>query len=144
MLISGKVKGTVEFYFLVIQLASFFICIFISSESSHSFCYCNKSLICRSCWYLSHEFRLLLIDLYLLAEDENPSKAAKVDIPSAHLVGGMVPGPLGAGYPPRPLAAMQPMYSSLFSTISRLPHPSILIFHHFVSIEMQFFHHYHD
>jgi hypothetical protein len=48
--------------------------------------------------------------LYLLAEDENPSKAAKVDIPSAQLVGGMVPGPLGAGYPPRPLAAMQPMY----------------------------------
>ncbi|KAJ6415758.1 hypothetical protein OIU84_004535 [Salix udensis] len=45
-------------------------------------------------------------------EDENPSKAAKVDIPSAHLVGGMVPGPLGAGYPPRPLAAMQPMYNS--------------------------------
>ncbi|KAL1327872.1 protein SUPPRESSOR OF FRI 4 isoform X1 [Arachis hypogaea] len=42
-------------------------------------------------------------------DDDVPSKAAKVDIPSTQLVGGMVPPPLGTGYPPRP--AVPPMYN---------------------------------
>ncbi|CAK7356423.1 unnamed protein product [Dovyalis caffra] len=45
-------------------------------------------------------------------DDETPSKATKVDIPSSQLVGGMVPRPLSAGYPPQPLGAMQPIYNS--------------------------------
>ncbi|XP_057416968.1 protein SUPPRESSOR OF FRI 4 isoform X2 [Lotus japonicus] len=45
-------------------------------------------------------------------EDDVPSKAAKVDVPSAQLVGGMVPPPLGPGYPPRStLGPMPPMYN---------------------------------
>lgn len=59
------------------------------------------------------------MDIYFLVEDETPSKAAKVDIPSAQLIGGMVPGPLSTGYPPQPLGAMQPMYvfSYFFSVL---------------------------
>ncbi|XVE94303.1 hypothetical protein REPUB_Repub01dG0269500 [Reevesia pubescens] len=46
-------------------------------------------------------------------DEEAPSKAAKVDIPSTQLVGGLVSGPLGVGYPPQStLGAMQPVYSS--------------------------------
>ncbi|KAJ6947068.1 hypothetical protein NC651_001690 [Populus alba x Populus x berolinensis] len=45
-------------------------------------------------------------------EDETPSKAAKVGLPSAQLIGGMMPGPLSTGYPPQPLSARQPMYNS--------------------------------
>ncbi|KAK6254231.1 hypothetical protein QUC31_015951 [Theobroma cacao] len=46
-------------------------------------------------------------------EEEAPSKAAKVDIPSTQLVGGLVPGPLGVGYPPQStLGAVPPVYSA--------------------------------
>ncbi|XVF00456.1 hypothetical protein REPUB_Repub04eG0002800 [Reevesia pubescens] len=46
-------------------------------------------------------------------EEDPPSKAAKVDIPTTQLVGGLVPGPLGVGYPPQsPLGAVQPVYSA--------------------------------
>ncbi|XP_022762593.1 protein SUPPRESSOR OF FRI 4 isoform X2 [Durio zibethinus] len=46
-------------------------------------------------------------------EEEVPSKTAKVDISSTQLVGGLVPGPLGAGYPPRTtLGAVQPVYNA--------------------------------
>jgi hypothetical protein len=40
-----KLKVLLNSNFSMIQLASFFIYIFISSESSRSFCYCTKSLI---------------------------------------------------------------------------------------------------
>ena len=44
-------------------------------------------------------------------EDDVPSKAAKVDIPPTQLVGGMIPPPLGTGYPSRPaLPTMPPVY----------------------------------
>ncbi|MED6204501.1 Protein SUPPRESSOR OF FRI 4 [Stylosanthes scabra] len=39
-------------------------------------------------------------------DDDVPSKAPKLDIPSTQLVGGMVPPPLATPYPPRP-----PMYN---------------------------------
>ncbi|XVE67572.1 hypothetical protein DITRI_Ditri08aG0171200 [Diplodiscus trichospermus] len=46
-------------------------------------------------------------------EEEAPSKAAKVDIPSTQLVGGLVPGPLGGGYPPQStFGAVQPVYNA--------------------------------
>ncbi|KAJ4702684.1 protein SUPPRESSOR OF FRI 4-like [Melia azedarach] len=46
-------------------------------------------------------------------EEEAPSKAAKVDTPYTQLVGGVVPGQLGVGYPPQStLGAMQPIYST--------------------------------
>ncbi|KAK4261836.1 hypothetical protein QN277_004781 [Acacia crassicarpa] len=45
-------------------------------------------------------------------EDEAPSKTAKVDIPSSQLVGGVVPAPLGMGYPPHStLGTMPPIYN---------------------------------
>ncbi|XP_028783260.1 protein SUPPRESSOR OF FRI 4 isoform X2 [Neltuma alba] len=45
-------------------------------------------------------------------EDEAPSKTAKVDIPSTQLVGGVVPAPLGVGYPPQStLGTMPPIYN---------------------------------
>lgn len=45
------------------------------------------------------------------AEEETPSKVAKVDTASTPLVGAIVPGSLGIGYPHRPaLGVMQPMY----------------------------------
>ncbi|KAG8474451.1 hypothetical protein CXB51_033814 [Gossypium anomalum] len=46
-------------------------------------------------------------------EEEAPSKTAKLDIPSTQLVGGLMPGPLGVGYPPQStLGAVQPMYNA--------------------------------
>ncbi|KAL1537546.1 protein SUPPRESSOR OF FRI 4-like isoform X1 [Salvia divinorum] len=36
-------------------------------------------------------------------DEENPSKAAKVDLPISQITGGVMPGSLGVGYPPRPL-----------------------------------------
>ncbi|XP_059439221.1 protein SUPPRESSOR OF FRI 4 [Corylus avellana] len=46
-------------------------------------------------------------------EEEAASKAAKLDIPSTPLVGGVVPGSLGIGYPPQStLGLIQPIYSS--------------------------------
>ncbi|KAG6639495.1 hypothetical protein CIPAW_10G104800 [Carya illinoinensis] len=46
-------------------------------------------------------------------EEEETPKVAKVDIPSTPLVGSIVPGSLGVGYPPRPaLGVMQPIYNS--------------------------------
>ncbi|KAJ0018941.1 hypothetical protein Pint_12004 [Pistacia integerrima] len=46
------------------------------------------------------------------AEEEAPSKVAKVDTPYTQLA-GMVPGQLGVGYPPQStLGAMRPIYSS--------------------------------
>lgn len=55
----------------------------------------------------------LLADIFVFnAEDDAPSKAAKVDIPSTQLVGGMMPPPLGTGYPPRStLGTVPPMYA---------------------------------
>lgn len=51
--------------------------------------------------------------LKFLAEEEAPSKAAKIDIPSTQLMGGLVPGPLGVGYPPQStLGAVRPVYFS--------------------------------
>ncbi|GLT52382.1 hypothetical protein SLA2020_257290 [Shorea laevis] len=45
-------------------------------------------------------------------EEETPSKAAKVDVTSTPLVGGMVPRPLGVGYPPQSsLASVPPIYN---------------------------------
>ncbi|XVF68393.1 hypothetical protein PTKIN_Ptkin10aG0202200 [Pterospermum kingtungense] len=46
-------------------------------------------------------------------EEEAPSKAAKVDIPSTQLVGGLVSGPLGVGYPQSTLGAVQPVYNAV-------------------------------
>lgn len=51
--------------------------------------------------------------LWLFAEDDTPSKMAKVEIPSTQLVGGVVPGPLGT-YPPQPPFGMRPMYVFTF------------------------------
>ncbi|XP_038995417.1 protein SUPPRESSOR OF FRI 4-like isoform X2 [Hibiscus syriacus] len=46
-------------------------------------------------------------------EEEAPSKVAKLGVPSAQLVGGLMPGPLGVGYPPQStLGAVQPVYSA--------------------------------
>jgi hypothetical protein len=46
------------------------------------------------------------------ADDDVPSKTAKVDIPSTPFVGGMAPPPMGAGYPPRPnLGPIRPVYA---------------------------------
>ncbi|OAY54445.1 protein SUPPRESSOR OF FRI 4 [Manihot esculenta] len=45
-------------------------------------------------------------------EEEAPSKVAKVDVPSAPLVGGVVPGSLGVGYSPQTLGGIQPIYNS--------------------------------
>ncbi|KAL2493988.1 Protein SUPPRESSOR OF FRI 4 [Forsythia ovata] len=45
-------------------------------------------------------------------EEDTPSKTAKVEIPSSQIVGGMVPGSLGVGFPPRPaLGTMPPLYN---------------------------------
>ncbi|CAN1327860.1 Protein SUPPRESSOR OF FRI 4 [Linum perenne] len=44
-------------------------------------------------------------------DEETPSKAAKVDISSSPYA-GVIPGSLPVGYPPRPLGAMPPVYSS--------------------------------
>lgn len=49
--------------------------------------------------------------VFCFAEDDNPSKVAKVEIPSTPLVGGVVPGSMGVGYPPQStLGVMRPMY----------------------------------
>ncbi|KAE9613870.1 hypothetical protein Lal_00015998 [Lupinus albus] len=48
-------------------------------------------------------------------DDEVPSKAAKIDIPSTPFIGGMVPPPLGSGYPPRPP----------FGTVPRIYNPAL-------------------
>ncbi|RVX02718.1 Protein suppressor of FRI 4 [Vitis vinifera] len=46
-----------------------------------------------------------------LADEDVPSKLAKVEIPSSQLGGGAVPGTLGIGVPPQPaLGAMPPVY----------------------------------
>ncbi|KAE8671112.1 Protein SUPPRESSOR OF FRI 4 [Hibiscus syriacus] len=46
-------------------------------------------------------------------EEEVPSKAAKLDIPSTQFVGGLMPGPLPVGYPPQStLRAVQPLYNA--------------------------------
>ncbi|XP_022847906.1 protein SUPPRESSOR OF FRI 4-like isoform X2 [Olea europaea var. sylvestris] len=45
-------------------------------------------------------------------EEDTPSKTAKVEITSAQMVGGMVPGSLGVGFPPRAnLGTMPPLYN---------------------------------
>eukprot|EP00257_Ricinus_communis_P020890 XP_015580248.1 protein SUPPRESSOR OF FRI 4 isoform X2 [Ricinus communis] len=44
-------------------------------------------------------------------EEDNPSKVAKVDLPSP--LGGIMPGPVGVGYPPQTLGVVQPIYSSV-------------------------------
>ncbi|XP_059297246.1 protein SUPPRESSOR OF FRI 4-like [Lycium ferocissimum] len=45
-------------------------------------------------------------------EEEDPAKTAKVDIISSQYVGGVVPGSLAAGYPPRAtLGAVPPLYN---------------------------------
>ncbi|XVF46070.1 hypothetical protein PTKIN_Ptkin02bG0258400 [Pterospermum kingtungense] len=46
-------------------------------------------------------------------DEEAPSKAAKVDTPSTQVAGGLIPGPLGVGYPPQStLGAVQPVYNA--------------------------------
>ncbi|XP_022725417.1 protein SUPPRESSOR OF FRI 4-like isoform X3 [Durio zibethinus] len=46
-------------------------------------------------------------------EEDAPSKATKLDIPSAQLMGGLVPGPVGVGYPPQStLGTVQPVYNA--------------------------------
>lgn len=40
-----------------------------------------------------------------LADEDNPSKIAKVEIPSSQ-VAGIVPGSLGVGYPPQSTLGM--------------------------------------
>ncbi|KAL3833818.1 hypothetical protein ACJIZ3_008554 [Penstemon smallii] len=45
-------------------------------------------------------------------EDEVSSKTAKLDHPSSQIAGGVIPGTIGVGYPPRPaLRAMPPLYN---------------------------------
>ncbi|KAK4488011.1 hypothetical protein RD792_003750, partial [Penstemon davidsonii] len=45
-------------------------------------------------------------------EDEVSSKTAKLDLPSSQIAGGVIPGTIGVGYPPRPaLRAMPPLYN---------------------------------
>uniref|UniRef100_A0A2P2K929 BED-type domain-containing protein n=1 Tax=Rhizophora mucronata TaxID=61149 RepID=A0A2P2K929_RHIMU len=44
-------------------------------------------------------------------DEEAPSKAAKVEIPSVPLVSSVAPRPSGVGYPPPTLAAMQTIYN---------------------------------
>ncbi|KAF8390873.1 hypothetical protein HHK36_023172 [Tetracentron sinense] len=55
----------------------------------------------------------LLMNIELLADEDAPSKLAKVEIPSSNLLGGVVPGSVGIGFPPRStFGAMQPIYNS--------------------------------
>lgn len=45
-----------------------------------------------------------------LADEDTPSKLAKVDIPSSQVGGGVVPGSLGIRYPPpTTLGTMPPL-----------------------------------
>ncbi|KAL6567175.1 Protein SUPPRESSOR OF FRI 4 [Orobanche gracilis] len=45
-------------------------------------------------------------------EEDNPSKAAKVDLPTSQIVGGVIPGSIGVVYPPQPtLGSMHPLYN---------------------------------
>ncbi|KAH6796081.1 hypothetical protein C2S51_037067 [Perilla frutescens var. frutescens] len=45
-------------------------------------------------------------------DEENPSKAAKVDLPTSQIAGGVMPGSLGVGYPPQPpLGSMPSLYN---------------------------------
>lgn len=53
-------------------------------------------------------FNLLSHNFVFNADDDVPSKVAKLDVPSTQLVGGMVPQPLGAAYPPRPSLPTMP------------------------------------
>ncbi|XP_047955579.1 protein SUPPRESSOR OF FRI 4-like isoform X1 [Salvia hispanica] len=50
-------------------------------------------------------------------DEENPSKAAKVDLPISQITGGMMPGSLGVGYPPR--GPLPPNYNP------RIPGPPV-------------------
>ncbi|XP_039049351.1 protein SUPPRESSOR OF FRI 4-like [Hibiscus syriacus] len=46
-------------------------------------------------------------------EDEDPSKAAELGVPSTQLVGGLMPGPFGVGYPPQStLGAVRSLYNA--------------------------------
>ncbi|KAI4313663.1 hypothetical protein L6164_026622 [Bauhinia variegata] len=54
----------------------------------------------------------ILASHYGEEEDDVPSKAAKVDVPSTQLVGGLVPPPLGVAYPPQPtLGTVPPIFN---------------------------------
>ncbi|KAL6502239.1 hypothetical protein OROHE_024832 [Orobanche hederae] len=45
-------------------------------------------------------------------EEDNPLKAAKVDLATSRVVGGLIPGSVGVGYPPQPtLGSMHPLYN---------------------------------
>ncbi|KAG8385084.1 hypothetical protein BUALT_Bualt03G0004700 [Buddleja alternifolia] len=45
-------------------------------------------------------------------DEETPSKTAKVDLPSSQIIGGLIPGSIGAGYPPQPtLGSIPPFYN---------------------------------
>ncbi|KAK9156165.1 hypothetical protein Sjap_003645 [Stephania japonica] len=49
-------------------------------------------------------------------EEDAPSKLPKVELPASTYVGGMVPGPVGTGFPPQStFGAMQPIYNSALS-----------------------------
>ncbi|XP_010260706.1 PREDICTED: protein SUPPRESSOR OF FRI 4 isoform X2 [Nelumbo nucifera] len=57
-------------------------------------------------------------------DEDAPSKMAKVEIPTSKLVGGVVPGSVGVGFPPQPpIGAMQPIYSALAAPPSGWPVP---------------------
>lgn len=47
----------------------------------------------------------LIMTFIFLADEDNPSKIAKVEIPSSQ-VAGIVPGSLGVGYPPQSTLGM--------------------------------------
>lgn len=57
-------------------------------------------------------FNLLSDNFVFNADDDVPSKTAKIDIPSSPFLGGMVPPHMGTGYPPRStLGTLPPVYA---------------------------------
>ncbi|KAL8463706.1 hypothetical protein ACS0TY_034381 [Phlomoides rotata] len=47
---------------------------------------------------------------YAEEDEENPSKAAKVDLPTSQIAGGVIPGSLGVGYPTQPTFGSIPQF----------------------------------
>ncbi|KAL3616682.1 Protein SUPPRESSOR OF FRI 4 [Castilleja foliolosa] len=62
----------------------------------------------------------VLASYYGEEEEDTPSKAAKFDLPTPQIVGGMMPGSVGRGYPPPPnFGQMPPLYNP------RIPMPQM-------------------